>query len=192
MNTRTIIAKAIQVVTFLFSAFSGFLGNIAPPEEAGAGFAVGFASILSLCVLLFVSYLAHIKLTAKRFRNIVLVAAAILIVVGIVSGLMYNANLNALTVGLPPEAPEARHVVGTEFTDFGKAQRDKNPSASLATFIYDNGGAEALNRLWKQDSLNRAKQVLLVNYVILVLSIAGAVFFLAEGLLAAGAGKPRK
>ena len=75
MNTRTYIAKAIQVVIFLFSAFSGFLKNIVPPEETVSGFAVGFASMLSLCVLLFVSFLAHIKLTANQFRTIVLVAA---------------------------------------------------------------------------------------------------------------------
>jgi hypothetical protein len=183
MNNN-VLARAIQVVAFLFAAFGGFLGNVAPPEDANPLFAVGFASILALCVLLFVSAVVRKKQTQPRLRAIFLGAAAVLFVTAVVSGLFYNSNLNHLTIAVPPERPTERHVVGTEFTPFGQAERDKAPDKSLSEFVYDLGGVKQIEAIWVRESVNHAKTVLTVNYIVLVLGIAGTVFCLAEGILA--------
>ena len=51
MQTRRILGKAAQVITFLFAMFGGFLKNVAPPQGEGK-FALGLASTLALVLLL--------------------------------------------------------------------------------------------------------------------------------------------
>ncbi len=183
MQARDIIAKAIGVVTFLFAAFSGFLRHIAPPEEAGPHFAVGFSSVMTLCVLLLISALPRKKQTKASFWNIFLIVAGVLFMAAVVSGLVYKSNLERLTFPYPADSPAARHVRGTVYTPAAQAELDQHSLKTIPALVADFGGISALELVWTRDSINEAKMVLTINYVIVVLTIASGIFCLTEGLL---------
>lgn len=179
---KELLGRAVEVVTFLFAAFGGFLEEVAPPEEAGARFAVGLASFFALIILLGLSVLAQKRLTARR-RRIWLIAAAALAVVAAVSGVLYQRNLEHLTFAYPPESgARAEHVAGTHTTARARQYADQGlgPGQILAKF-----GPENRNLVWPAEAIRDAKTILTVNYLILVIAIAGAVFGLVEVYLAA-------
>src|SRR4051812_7299769 len=104
MDSRLVLARAIEMVTFLFAAFSGFLGGIVPPEESSVGFAAGTASILMLCIFLLISAALRKRPKAAERRCWLIIGAALTITAG-GTALLYKYNLDRLTFGYPPERP---------------------------------------------------------------------------------------
>lgn len=181
MKGREILGRAVEVVTFLFAMFSGFLENIAPPEEANADFAVGLASFMALVILLIVSVRARGRFSVKR-RALWTAVAGSLAVVALVAGLLYQRHVGRLTFSYPPEDAQAERVIrGTRYRAEAKALADQgmSPGQILAQFSPEN-----IDRVWPPEAIANAKTILTVNYLILVLSLAGTVFSLVEVYLA--------
>lgn len=182
MKGKEILGRATEVVTFLFAMFSGFLEKVAPPEEANATFAVGLASFMALVILLLVSVLARGRFSVRR-RTLWAAVAAGLAVVALVAGLFYQRHLGRLTFFYPPEDPEAEHLVrGTRYTPEAQALADQGmgPGQIQAQFHPEN-----IDLVWPPEAIENAKTILTVNYLILVLSLAGTIFSLVEVYLAA-------
>lgn len=180
MKGREILGRAAEVVTFLFAMFSGYLEKVAPPEDV-AEFAVGLASFLALILLLFVSVQARGRFSARR-RRIWMIVAGVLTAVALVSGLVYQRHLGTLTFFYPPEDPEAEHLIhGTRYTPEAQVLADQgmSPGQVLAQF-----GPENLHQVWPPESIESARTILTVNYLILVLALAGTIFSLVEIYLA--------
>jgi len=175
------LVSFIEIVVFLFAAFSGFLTKIAPPEQTNASYAVGIGSFFVLIVLLLVSAIAK-DAPAEKYRKGWVKAGIICFIIAIPVGLAYPWILGKLTYPYPPppDAPVAIHVNGWE------------PTETAQKFIRDNPGKSSPGQLelnlpyediWISSSLSKAKIILLLSYTALILSIATAIFCLLEANL---------
>ncbi len=181
MNSKFLIKRAVVVVTLLFAVFSGFLGDFAPPEEVDATFAVGFGSFIVLIVLFIASALARERSSIKRRRRWLMIAI-IFFAASIASGLVYKRNFDWLIFAYPPESTEANYIAGTKLTP--EAQRYQVTRAvSQAQLVAKFGGMQNRHRVWTPESLYQAKMILVVNYLVLVLSLASTIFCLTEVVL---------
>jgi hypothetical protein len=182
MPTKDLLAKAIAVITFLFAAFSGFLTNVAPPEEAESSFAVGLSSFVALAVFLTLSAVSKNQ-QQKRHKGIWLAVAIASLVTALATAFLYRANLDELTFLFPPETQTTRYVQGAVLTPAANQYRTENPQKTISEMVADYGGIPAKELVWTPESLRSAKLKLTINYVALVLSLAITVFSLTEGLL---------
>jgi hypothetical protein len=177
MKNREVLARAVEVVAFLFAAFSGFLKGIAPPEEATAGFSIGIASFLTLCVLLLLSTRVR-KKSSTAERRLWVGVAGVLTVVALAAGLRYFHLREELTFSYPPDNPKAEYIAGTQYTSKAAALagKDLSPSQIVAQF----GGLPNKQLVWSPASMARARMILITYYLLFVLSLAGGIFSLAE------------
>jgi hypothetical protein len=187
MPTKDLLAKAIAVITFLFAAFSGFLTNIAPPEDTESSFAVGLSSFAALAIYLVLTAISKNQQRTKH-KAIWLSVAMASLAISLVAAFVYKSNLDELTFGFPPETQTSRYVRGTEFTPDADQYRTANPQKTVSEIVADHGGIPSKELVWTPDSIGNAKLKLTMIYVLLVLSIATTVFSLSEGLL--GESKP--
>src|SRR5712692_5657982 len=151
--------------------FSGFLTSIAPPEETNSKFAVGICSFLTLLILLFVSVFAQ-KPLAKRSRKVWLGISILFFMATIVSAFLYKGNLDRLTFAYPLGNTVAEYVAGTEFTSYAKKVREENPGETVSQFVAGFGGPPNRELVWTPVSIRHATMMLLINYTVLVLSLA--------------------
>jgi hypothetical protein len=176
MLTRQNLYRAVGAVGFLLAAFSGFLRGIAPPEESA--YSVGIASFLMLCIVLLLSTRARNGTTLSSPKLWIGLSAA-LTVVAAGSAILYWQSREKLTFQYPPERPEGEYVAGTQYTSRAQAWAEatgQNASQIVAKF----GGLTQRNRVWSDDSIRRAKLILVTTYLCCVLSLAAAVFSLVE------------
>lgn len=181
MDTREVLTKAVEVIGFLFVAFGGFLANFAPPEGDDAAYAVGITSFLGLIILLFASALAK-NLPSRKYKKIWLIAAGVFFVAAVVSSILYKQNLTQLTFAYPPDAVKAEYIKGTELTPEAKDYQDKTKKSD-SSLVAAFGGPTKREQVWVGESIKHARLVLTINYSILVLSLASAIFSLTEGIL---------
>lgn len=183
METKTILKNGIQVVTFLFAAFGSFLLEIAPPEEVESRFAVGISSILALFSLLLITSL--IKTHTVKRKKIWLIASLTLFIIAFTSAIFYKSNINKLTFSYPPENPAAQYIAGIKMTPSAQKHSEKYPNKTISEIVADFEGPAFIERIWTKDSLRKAKMLLTINYIIVILSTATMLFCLTEGILTA-------
>jgi hypothetical protein len=172
---------AVAVVASLFAAFSGFLLNMQPPEQAANGFAVGFASFIATIIFLVVSVLAKKRLR-DRLRMFFLAAAMALTVVAVMAGLSYQQKLVVTTFYYPDETG-SRYIKGKDLTP--RAQKiQASSSRTEAQLVADFGGIPNRELVWSRASLDEAKVALSNSYMLFVITLCAAVFFLVQGALA--------
>jgi hypothetical protein len=173
---KKLLASFIEVVTFLLAAFGGFLKNVAPPLQVGASYPVGILSFLTLISLLTISAFArrHASAAAKGRWAIAGVALGVF---ALCSGIAYLRALDNYTY---PQRSElaGRKICAAEkyLTPDAARYRLTNPAAKaedLAQNLPDDD-------IWTSAGIKRAETELLVGYLVLVLSIAGAIFCLIE------------
>lgn len=183
MTTKVIVGKAVEIVTFLLAAFSGFLKKIAPPDETGASFAVGVASFAVLIVFLFVSALAQGRLR-RKVKKYWYMAAAVLSVVFLISAFVYQDARNTHTFLWPPNAePKELYVTGDTLSPLAQQAKSDDPSLTSTKLVAGFGGIDERAAVWTEDSIRRVGRKLSLEYVLTVLSVAAVIFCLTEGLL---------
>lgn len=187
MKTKNILAKGIQVVTFLFAGFGNFLLDIAPPGEGDQSFAVGMSSLLALFVLLFISASTK-NHPRERMQKIWLTASVVFFVIAIGSSLLYQANLNKFTFPYPPGSLRAEYIAGKVMTPAAENYLREHPGMSPELMVAAFGGLAYIDKVWTSESIRKVKTILTTNYIILVLSVAIMLFGLTEGVL--GSPKP--
>jgi hypothetical protein len=178
MNYKGVLTWGIEVVTFLFAAFGGFLTKIAPPDQTGASFAVGALSFLILIVLLVVTALGR-QAPGNRYRKRWLAAGVILLLAALPAAYLYSEALNLYTYWYPPERPAERHVKGGDeyFTELAEEWAHANPTETSAGELERN---LPYDQIWKPEGIAASNRRLLLTYAWLVLSIAAGVFGLIE------------
>jgi len=178
---RELLGKAVEVVTFLFAMFGGFLAGIAPPERAST-FAVGFGSFLALILLLFLAVIAKGRFSRQR-RKIWLIVAGTLAAMALVSGLVYQQKRAEWTFFYPPESEAEEFLRGTDYQPQALADKEQR-GLSVSQLVADYGGPGNRHLIWSEDSLGRARTLLTLLFLSLVLSLAGTNFCLVELYLA--------
>jgi len=175
---KGLLIWAVEVVTFVSSAFGGFLTRIAPPDQTGASYAVGIVSFLLLIVLLIVSAVGR-RTTRKSKFKLWVIAGVCCLAMAIPAAFLYAAELDRYTYWYPPEKPVARHVQApaADLTDLAKDYVGRNPGDSSAAELERNLPSD---QIWHKEAVARANRILLVTYLWLVLTLATAVFCLIE------------
>jgi hypothetical protein len=180
MDTKEILATAVEVISFLFVAFSGFLTKIAPPE-ADATFAIGISSFFALIVLLFAKALSK-KLPRQKYIFAWCIAALACFVAAVSSGFAYKGYTDRLTFAFPPGSIKAEYIKGTEMTPLARSYQSRTGKTDAEVVAAFEGPANR-DKVWFPQSIQRSRQILTANYVVLVLTMAGAIFALTEGVL---------
>ena len=179
---RDYFTKGLEFVAALGAAFSGFLFNIAPPDETGVKFAVGISSFLMLLGFLFVAALTQREPKPEN-RKYWYIAAAAATALFIVFAFGYRYNFERLTFLFPPDDEgQVRYVNGTELTKEGQVQRDKSPNSNRAELLA-KFGENRRQAVWTESSIDRANTILVINYVLVVLTVTLALLCLIEGIL---------
>ncbi|MGA2099387.1 MAG: hypothetical protein ABSH39_24170 [Candidatus Acidiferrum sp.] len=175
---KRIAAWAIEIATFFFAAFGGFLTRIAPPDQTGASYAVGTLSFLVLIALLVVSALGRAK-ASRATRKRWIVGGVISFLVALPAVLLYYQAWQENTYSFPPERPLQQHVRGldTDLTALARRWILEHPAEASPADLEAN---LPYNQIWKQESIIRANRLLLLTYGWMVLSLATAMFCLVE------------
>lgn len=177
MNNKYLI-KGIEIIGILFAAFGGFLVGVAPPQEADARFAVGLSSFLALIILFIISASSN-----KEYRKWWLISGIVLVFVILFAAYNYKSNYDALAFEYPPGNSQVRYVAGTELTQDAKTYKSEHPGLSNSQLLAKFGGLQNKGRVWVEESISSARTKLISSYLFLVLTIAGAIFALTEGVL---------
>jgi hypothetical protein len=184
---KNLLATFIEVVVFLFAAFSGFLSNIAPPVYPNISYAVGISSFFVLIILLIISAVAQ-KKSPSTYRRSWIRAGVVAFIVALPAGLIYPWTLGKLTYTYPPPPDKAMawRVNGWELTAQAQQFIRENPGNYSPAQLELNLEYEDI---WTENSVSKAKMILILNYTLLVISLATAIFCLLEANLK---NKPRR
>lgn len=178
-DIKALLTSFVEVVTFLLTAFGGFLKKIAPPDQTGASYAVGAMSFLMLIVLMIASAVGRNKPGKKPSRGWV-IAGVVLFFFALTAAFVYPNVLSRYTYPQFTD-PKSRHINAA----------DKYLSSDARQYLAANPNAtpEELDRnlpdgdIWTRPGIQRAELWLLAAYGCLVLSISGAIFSLLEANL---------
>jgi hypothetical protein len=183
-NYKRLEVWAVQVVTFLFAAFGGFLTRIAPPDQTGASYDVGILSFLVLVLLLIISALAK-QAPSKAYRKRWLAAGAVCFLLALPGAVLYYETWQENTYSYPPEKPMVQHVRGSDKDRAELAQNwvREHPNEASPADLEANMPYE---KIWKPEAIARANRRLLLNYGWVVLSLATATFCLIEANAGSG------
>lgn len=175
---KNLLASFIEVVVFLFASFGGFLRNIAPPDETNPSYHVGIVSFLVLIILLIVSAVSR-RAPGPRHRWAWMSAGIVCFVLAVPSAFLYPRMLHKYTYAYPLEKPTEVRVNGSEsgLTEVAKEWVRENPRESSPAVLARKFPP---GQVWTQESIERAKTILLFTYSSLVLSLATAIFCLVE------------
>lgn len=185
MDTKGILGKVVEVVVFVLGAFSGFLTEIAPPDETGTSFAVGIASLSMLVVLLVIMALAKNQ-PNDRWKKYWLAAAVVWFLIFIAFAYKYNNDRGKLTFLFPPDEEEQHLYVGggdDHLTGEAKGAKNRQPALTSAQLVAGFGGLPRRTAVWPADAIESASKTLKIDYVIMVVCFGAAIFCLTEGIL---------
>jgi hypothetical protein len=174
------LASFIEVVTFLFAAFGGFLKGIAPPNQVGASFPVGIVSFLMLIVLMIFSALSRNTPTGKT-RVKWIAAGIFFFVLSLPASFLYPNALSKYT--FPPQAKLSEKKICASDAYLTADARDfekNNPTSTTPEDLLRNLPD---NDIWTGQGIERSEQILLATYALLVLTLSGAIFCLLEATI---------
>jgi hypothetical protein len=181
LKSHVVLIRGIEVVVFLFAAFSGFLKIIAPPEEVNTSFALGMTSFLTLITLLFITAISQ-HMAVKQYKRLWLIVAFAASLIFLSSGVLYKYERDRLTFFYPPESSQLEYVGGTSMTQEARTYKDKT-GKSDASVVAAFGGLLYREQVWPGESSRTARLILTVNYMLLVLTLAATLFSLVEGII---------
>jgi hypothetical protein len=181
---KQLLATFIEVVTFLLAAFGGFLKNIAPPDQVGASFPVGFLSFLTLIVLMMISALG--RRSRAKYTGRWITAGAVLFVLALPSVFAYRHMVSNFTYPQTLDLAK-RQISATDayLTTDARQYKAANPNATpedLARNLPDGD-------VWTREGINKSESKLLAAYACLVLTIAASIFCLLEANMRANGNK---
>lgn len=172
--------RGLLTPTLAFGAvLSALLGlPITPPEEVSLGLVLMIGVPILLLALSCVS-VGSLAWSAGKLRLLALGGCVSMLLIAAVMGLLYIFHHRTLTFAYPYDQPTGRYVAGTELTTEAQGYRQGHPSNSTSELVARYGGLAHRTRVFTERSLYRAATQLAVEYGLLVLSLAGAAYFLA-------------
>jgi hypothetical protein len=175
---KGLLTWAVEIVTLLFTAFGGFLTNIAPPSQTGTQFAVGIVSFVLLVVLLIVTAVGR-QAPGALYRKRWIGAGVVCVVLFLPGAFFYWQSWERNTYGFPCNPSVARHVKATDqdLTDVAVKWIQSNPGQASACELELNLPSD---QIWKPDAILAVSRRLLFLYTWLVVTLATALFSLVE------------
>jgi hypothetical protein len=179
-DAKALLTSFIEVATFLFAAFGGFLTKIAPPDQSGVSYAVGIMSFLVLIVLMTLAAVGR-KAPSKELHRRWMITGVVFFGFSLGASFLYPQILSQYTYPQHTD-PKTRHISASD--------KYLTPDARQYKFANPDATAEDLDRnlpdgdIWTPAGIKHAESWLLAAYTFLVLSIAGAIFCLLEANLA--------
>ena len=186
-DVQDLVKRASQAVVAVFSGFSGFVLNVQPPEGVLRGFTIGFASTLSALLFLMISVFSQ-RYASDQYSRIFSALSVFLIIAVAVMGFLYQNMFAGLTLELPSVTGTEKIIIGTELTQLAKDNLAKTHEP-LPQLLLDFGGKNAREMVWTRESIRAAMLKLNNGYIALAVSIAAAVFCIAESLFPTQPGK---
>ncbi len=180
-NTESVIKQGGQAVAAVFSGFGGFVLNVQPPEGVLKAFTIGFASTLSALLFLVISIFSQ-RYASERYRHIFVALSVALIIVVAITGFRYQDMFARLTLDLPSVNGTEKIIIGTDLTSQAREGLTRT-GEPLSQLVLDFGGKDARERVWTRASIRAATLTLNNGYILLSVSVAAAVFCIAEALL---------
>ena len=180
-DIQGLIKRAGEAVAAVFAGFSGFVLNVQPPEGVLNGFTIGFASTLSALLFLVISVFSQ-RYASDQYRRIFAVLSIFLVIVVAVMGFTYQDAFSRLTLDMPSATGTEKIIIGTEITPQAKDDLSKTHEP-LSQLLLDFGGKNARERVWTRESIRASTTKLNNGYIALAVSIAAAVFCIAEALV---------
>ena len=173
---KKLLTSFVEVVTFLFASFGGFLKKIAPPDHVGASLPVGITAFLMLIILLAISAIGG-NAPAQAARKKWIIAGIIFFLLALPACFLYPYLLNHYTY--PHQVELSKRQISAS-DDYLTADAQKYKAA------YPEATAEDLSQnfpdgdVWTQKGIEQTELWLLVAYACLVLALSGAIFCLLE------------
>ena len=184
---------AIGIVSYVLAAFSGVIIGIAPPEgrvfQQDPKMLTGLLSFALLVVLLLVWTI--IRVSRKRSRRGWAVTAALFTVVFLgMAGKYYFDYGTSVFVYLDGQ----KIVAGDSLTDFAgrmsaaEAAKNQGVPLSKSELLAKVGGPRSVTAIWTPSSIANNEKKLALDYALLMLCLATAIFAAIEGALGPRAG----
>jgi hypothetical protein len=179
-TNKRLLTSLIEVVTFLFGAFGGFLKRIAPPDPTNTAYALGISSFFVLINLMVVTAIMRHSCLAYAWKRW-LWAGIISFSVAVPAAFLYPDQMEKHTY-VPQEGDNVRKINGSpaDLTPQARQFVRTNPLESSPSSLEMNLPS---NQIWTREGLERTSRKLRMLYVWLVLSLCTAVFCLLEANL---------
>ena len=182
-NVQVLIRRAGKAVAAVFAGFGGFVLNVQPPEGIVKGFTIGFASTLSALLFLVISIFSQ-RYAWNQYRRIFTTLSLLFTLIVVLVGFLYQSTYSALTLDLPSANGTEKIIIGTELTHIAREALAKT-NEPLPQLLLDFGGKGARERVWTRESIRAATLMLNDRFIALAVSIAAAIFCVAEVLFPA-------
>jgi ABC-type transport system involved in multi-copper enzyme maturation permease subunit len=204
MNTAgitTIIKTSVQVILLFFGLFGGFLLHAAPPDyNSEFKLVIGLAQFVSLLLFLLISVVLNLYAKRRQKGAPLLLKVWLLLIVVFVVGFIvmvfrYYQHFNTLTVW--QSTWKIRFIRGTELTEESTRHcKEYKISAykcesHLLNIFYTSGEIAFENALWTEASVQENRSRLFRDYVLLIITLSGALFSLVE-IIALYSTRPKK
>lgn len=173
---KKLLTSFVEVVTFLFASFGGFLKKIAPPDQVGASLPVGITAFLLLIILLAISAIGG-NAPTQSARKKWIIAGIVFFFLALPASFIYPYLLNHYTY--PHQTELSKRQISA-------SDGDLTADARQFKAAYPEATAEDLTQnfpdgdVWTQKGIERTELQLLAAYAFLVLALSAAIFCLLE------------
>jgi hypothetical protein len=173
---KKLLASFVEVVTFLFASFGGFLKNIAPPDQVGASYPVGIMAFLMLVILLAISAIGR-NAPTQTGRKKWITAGIMLFFLALPASFLYPYLLSHHTYPHQLELSKRQISASDEYlTPDARQYKAANPEATAEDLSQNLPDGD----VWTRHGVERTEIQLLAAYACLVLTLSGAIFCLLE------------
>lgn len=194
MNAKqTRLATGVALVGYLLGAFGGFKTYTAPPLNPLTGttsnFAIGVASFSALFILLVVSAISR-SWSKRKHRRIWIGCSAVMFGGFMLTSWVYFGRLQEYSFRYPDVENASVYHIGLEPTPRGASYIQTNSSLTWSKIIDEFGGIDQISYIWTPASIHRLQRYFVALYVVMLISMAGAIFGLTEGFFGTTERKP--
>lgn len=188
-----LIAKAIQIIIFVFGAFGGFILKVSPPDHAnGLPLANGMVQFGALIMLLAAaaavrSFMFKGNRIQTKTVKIWAIVTGVFIALFLLMGVIYYNHMTDFTVYQGKW--DERFIKGKSMTarslEICAEEKRSDPEDCESFLLNDYYSSDEIafqHRLWKAAEVNDRKKTLFRDYIIMILSLCTALFSLVEYL----------
>ena len=189
MKPRDWLELAAGTVAFLLGMFGGFLTGFTPPAHpvnTNNGFALGFGSFLMAGLLLVIVAALRVVWRRVKPRTWLFVSIGFFVAFAI-AAIVYHDYREAYSFPWPGPDGDLPMIAGDELTPAAaQIARELEESGTTATpqvLLSEFGGPRQAYDVWPEAALDRVERRMELGYLVVLLTVSAAFFFVLEGVL---------